>query len=426
MPRFSVITPLHAPGNRYIIEAYQSLCSQTFSDWEWLILENHGGEVPDRIRDDPRVRVSKLELDGIGALKQHLCSLVESPWVVEFDNDDILVPIALEKIAEAFERGADFIYSDFAEFKDPGWHATWDRYPYGTAYGWTTYPITYDGHDLVAMHAPPVNPHNIRLVEWAPNHVRAWTKAAYEEVGGHNPAMKVADDHDLIVRFYLAKKKFEHIPKCLYLYRVHDANTVELRNQAIREGTQQVYNRSIWPLADRWTEDRKLLKVDLCGGIGTPIGYLALDKRIPSGINGIECDLNKKWPVKDNSVGILRAHDAIEHLADHIHTMEEAHRILAPGGFFMIHVPSTNGQGAFCDPTHKSFWNKLSFRYYTDKRFATYIPECSARFQISRIIEWFPSEDHRINNIPYVEAHLFAIKDGFRPMGENLWEGRIL
>jgi SAM-dependent methyltransferase len=179
-----------------------------------------------------------------------------------------------------------------------------------------------------------------------------------------------------------------------------------------------IYNKNIWPLAEFWTRKNKLTKIDLCGGIGTPDGYLALDRRIPKGMNGLVCDLNKKWPVADGSVGLLRAHDAIEHLVDPIHTMNEAYRILAPGGFFMILVPSTNGQGAFCDPTHRSFWNKLSFRYYTDKRFAAYIPDCHARFQISRIIEWFPSEQHRIDNIPYVEAHLFALKGAYRSMGE--------
>jgi hypothetical protein len=116
-----------------------------------------------------------------------------------------------------------------------------------------------------------------------------------------------------------------------------------------------------------------------------------------------------------------RAHDAVEHLADPIHTMNEAYRVLAPGGFFMIEVPSTNGLGAFCDPTHRSYWNKLSFRYYTDRSFARYVSAFRGRFQVSRIIEWFPSDWHRAENVPYVEAHLFALKDGYRPMGDVLF-----
>jgi O-antigen biosynthesis protein len=421
MTTFSVITPLHRPGNSYVEATYRSLCSQTFGDWEWLILENHGGRVPAAIRADERVKVHAFELEGVGALKRKLCRLAKTPWIVELDADDLLTATALARIAEAFERGADFVYSDFAEFRDGTWQARWDDYPYGERFGWRSYPVTHDGHALIAMSAPAVTAHNLRLVEWCPNHVRAWTRDAYDKVGGHDSALLVADDHDLIVRFFLAGCRFEHVPECLYLYRVHDANTVGLRNAAIRQATEALYNRYIWPLADRFASVGGLRKVDLCGGIGAPDGYFALDRRIPEGVNGAACDLNERWPIEDGSVGLLRAHDAIEHLVDPIHTMNEAHRVLAPGGFFMIHVPSTNGQGAFCDPTHKSFWNRLSFRYYTNKNFASYIPDCTARFQVSRIIEWFPSEDHRRDNMPYVEAHLFALKDGCRPMGENFW-----
>jgi SAM-dependent methyltransferase len=421
MPLFSVITPLHAPGNRYIEETHRSLAAQTLEGWEWIILENHGGRVPDSVRADPRVKVQQLELEGVGALKRMLCDIAQRPWIVELDADDLLAPTALDRMAKEFGEGADFVYSDFAEFQDGSWNSRWASYPYGPLYGWTTYPVAYEGHELVAMHAPPVTPHNIRLVEWAPNHVRAWTKFAYERAGGHDPSRQVADDHDLVVRFFLAGCKFAHIPECLYFYRVHGENTVSSRNAAIREGTNDIYNKYFWKLAERWCSDEKLLRVDLCGGIDAPAGYFALDRTLAPGAHGQACDLERRWPLGDNSVGILRAHDAIEHLKDPIHTMNEAWRVLAPGGFFMISVPSTNGQGAFCDPTHKSFWNKLSFRYYTERQYARYLSDFRGRFQVSRVIEWFPSDWHRTENVPYVEAHLFAVKEGYRPMGELHW-----
>ncbi len=421
MPLFSVVTPLHAPGNRYIEETHRSLCAQSREGWEWILLENHGGQVPDSVRADPRVRVHRLELEGVGALKRALCELAERPWIVELDADDLLSPVALERLAEAFTSGAEFVYSDFAEFKDGTWERRWKDYPYGERYGWRNYPVVFEGHELLAMHAPALTAQNLRTIEWCPNHVRAWTKSAYEAVGGHDPARAVADDHDLVVRFFLAGRRFVHVPECLYFYRVHDENTVGRRNAAIREGTNDVYNKTIWSLADRWCKDEKLLRVDLCGGIDAPPGFFALDQHIAPGTQGRKCDLEDAWPLEDSSVGLLRAHDAIEHLVDPIHTMNEAWRVLSPGSFLMIHVPSTNGQGAFCDPTHKSFWNRLSFRYYTDKQFARYLPGLEARFQVSRIIEWFPSDWHRAENVPYVEAHLLAVKDGNRPMGEVLW-----
>jgi glycosyltransferase involved in cell wall biosynthesis len=75
-------------------------------------------------------------------------------------------------------------------------------------------------------------------------------------------------------------------------------------------------------------------------------------------------DLRETWPWPDSSVDFIRAHDVIEHLPDKIRTMNEAWRVLQPGGKIEIAVPTTDGPGAFQDPTHQSFWNRRSFLYF--------------------------------------------------------------
>ena len=69
---------------------------------------------------------------------------------------------------------------------------------------------------------------------------------------------------------------------------------------------------------------------------------------------------------KNNSVEELRAYHILEHISqkDVIHTMNEVYRILIPNGIFEINIPPTTGRGAFCDPTHVSFWNDKSWQYY--------------------------------------------------------------
>ena len=80
---------------------------------------------------------------------------------------------------------------------------------------------------------------------------------------------------------------------------------------------------------------------------------------------GVEvADLREGWPWPDDSVEFILAHDIIEHLPDKIHTMNEAWRVLANGGVIEIGVPTTDGFGAFQDPTHVSYWNQRSFLYY--------------------------------------------------------------
>jgi glycosyltransferase involved in cell wall biosynthesis len=415
----SVITPLHEAGNRFIDETYDSLIAQTNNKWEWIIVENNGGRVPPRINIDSRVKVVESTSKSIGMLKRLGFETAQGEILVELDADDTLHETALEKIEDAFatDKSCDFAFSDFAEFIDEPFSAT---LPFSARYGWSCYPVRFRGIPIFAMRSPEATEHNVRLVDWAPNHVRAWRKKSYWKIGGHDTTLEVGDDHDLIVRMVIAGMKLYRIGECLYFYRIHGENTVKSKNGAIRHTTTQVYNRTLWALAEKWTNDRKLIRLDLCGGIDAPVGYTPIDQYVPTG-KGIVCNLDGPWKVKDSSVGILRAHDAIEHLRDPVHMMNEAYRVLAPGGWLMISVPSTNGLGAFCDPTHKSFWNKLSFRYYTDPAFAKYITEFKGKFQVSRVIEWFPSEWHKENNVPYVEAHLISCKDGFRAMGEYLW-----
>ena len=305
----SIITPLSASGNRFIEETYNSLCKQTDTEWEWIVLENHGGMCP--IFGDPRVRVFQSDKEGIGALKKEACAYATGDIIVELDHDDLLTSDALELIKQAFDVGSDFVYSNFAEFIDGSWKPN----VYSSFYGWKSESFVYEGHELIAMQSPPPTPQNMRLVDWAPNHVRAWTKKAYDEVGGHDSAFPVIDDHDLVTRFYLAGKRFTRINKCLYLYRVHDQNNVKTQNARIRDLTWGVYNKSIWSMATKWARDNNLSLLDLCGGVDCPSGFTPVDKHLldPAKYNplklahriGIQCDLDKVWKIPESSVGVL-------------------------------------------------------------------------------------------------------------------------
>jgi SAM-dependent methyltransferase len=80
---------------------------------------------------------------------------------------------------------------------------------------------------------------------------------------------------------------------------------------------------------------------------------------------GVEiADLTKPWPWSDSSVDYVRASHVIEHLPDKIFTMNELWRVLKPGAKADIAVPTTEGPGAWQDPTHVSFWNRRSFLYF--------------------------------------------------------------
>lgn len=104
-------------------------------------------------------------------------------------------------------------------------------------------------------------------------------------------------------------------------------------------------------------------------------GYINVDLEMKEGVD-IAVDLNQlPWPWDDASVDELFAQDCLEHLsplgrangqANIIAVMAEIHRILKPDGKVEIIVPSTDGPGAFQDPTHVTYWNRNSFIYFLE------------------------------------------------------------
>jgi len=108
-----------------------------------------------------------------------------------------------------------------------------------------------------------------------------------------------------------------------------------------------------------------IIRVDICCGSAKPPGFIGVDIVECSGVDIVH-DLTESFPFEDNYADYLRAHDAIEHLPDKLKTMNEIYRVCKNGAIVDIKVPSTDGRGAWQDPTHVSFWNINSFLYYSD------------------------------------------------------------
>lgn len=389
--KISIITPSH--NTKYLKELEETILNQTFTDWEWIILLNNGAKY-DSI--DARIKpiVCPFNTDSVGMLKKYACKLAVGEIIVEVDHDDLLTSDCLQELYDAFQdKEIGFVYSDNAKLSD-------NFKPYDASYGWIYSKFNYQGKELIRMHSQPLTPGRFGYIWYAPDHVRAWRKSVYDSIGGHKESMSVLDDLDLMHRLYMVTK-FKHIPKVLYVYRITEENTWLQKNKTIQEGTLSIYNDNIFKLSCRFAGIYGLLKIDLCGGFGKPEGFTSIDK-----FNGdIIHDLENGIPLKDNSVGIVRAFDAIEHVKNSQYLMSEIHRVLAPGGILLSQTPSTDGRGAFQDPTHVSFWNQNSFWYYTRKQQAQYIRN-EKLFRECKLTTEFLNDFGRQNNIPYVIAHL--------------------
>ncbi|QEI42420.1 8-demethyl-8-(2-methoxy-alpha-L-rhamnosyl)-tetracenomycin-C 3'-O-methyltransferase [Dolichospermum sp. UHCC 0315A] len=153
----------------------------------------------------------------------------------------------------------------------------------------------------------------------------------------------------------------------------------------------------------------KLICIDLGCGTHKAEGFIGVDLVAADGVDVI-ANLNGHFPFPDNSVDFIKAHDIIGHLPDRIHTMNEIWRILKPDGIVDISVPSTDGRGAFQDPTHVSFWNINSFMYYCQE-FPPYLALCQSHYGFKGEFSIVSiDEKNSGNQVIQVHAVLKAIK----------------
>src|ERR1035441_8996117 len=68
-------------------------------------------------------------------------------------------------------------------------------------------------------------------------------------------------------------------------------------------------------------------------------GWLNVDLCEPA---DVIADLSQRWPWNDSSVAAIKSWDCFEHLPSKLFTMNEAHRVLKPGGLLDLFVPTTD------------------------------------------------------------------------------------
>lgn len=253
----SVITPLYRTPAPVLARTWASLRAQTHTDWEWVVLDDSpdGDDAAWRqvygfcADDRYRIRLLRGVHSGvIGAVKRAAFMAAEGSVLVELDHDDELTPDALTEISTAFHDPAvGFAYSDWAEINAAGESC---RYPAGWAFGygadrWDVAP------GLWVMSAPPVNDVTIRHIVSAPNHVRAWRADVYRALGGHDPALDVADDYDLVVRTFLATR-MTHIPRLLYRQHIGGHTAQRQRNERIQQLVTEISARHADAITARW------------------------------------------------------------------------------------------------------------------------------------------------------------------------------
>lgn len=115
MPNVSIITPSYN-SSLYIVETINSVCSQTFADWEMIIVDdcstdNSVSVIKSCIEKDPRIKLIQLkENSGAAVARNTAIETAQGRYIAFLDSDDLWLPDKLEKQL-AFMQANDYPFS---------------------------------------------------------------------------------------------------------------------------------------------------------------------------------------------------------------------------------------------------------------------------------------------------------------------------
>lgn len=242
-PQISVIMPVYN-GEAYVAEAIESILGQTFTDFEFLVIDNastDGSATIIKSFNDPRIKVisNPVNLGLIGSLNVGL-QAARGKYVARMDHDDIALP-------ERFQKEYDFLETH-PEVAIVG---TWSRI------------INSDGV-YIKTHRNPLRSNVIKYELLFGNTIThpsiMMRRKEILALGGYDPQWVHTEDYNLYSRA-VRKYQLANIGETLLNYRMHGTSlTGSPDSQAIIHGnTKKMIRENIsfyLPLSD---EDHRLI-----------------------------------------------------------------------------------------------------------------------------------------------------------------------
>ena len=111
MPKVSVLMAVYKTNEKYLREAIESILSQTYKDFEFLILDDCPSDSRESIvksYNDERIKYFKNKVNlGISKTRNKLIDLSSGEYLAVFDHDDISLPTRFEKEVEYLDNNPD-------------------------------------------------------------------------------------------------------------------------------------------------------------------------------------------------------------------------------------------------------------------------------------------------------------------------------
>lgn len=240
-PLLSVVIPCYNSPPGWFGELLDSLRVQTYSRFECLIVDDASTQVahlePARrmARDDARFRLIERERNtGVGGATRTGADACTGDYVLVADHDDLVEPDALFEIAAAIaaER-PDVVYTDEVLADESG-----------QVFGAALRPAF--NYDYLLSHPFIV-------------HLTAIRRELVVQAGSYDPLLPVSQDYDLLLRVAALTRRFHHVPKALYRWRIHGASTGHRHAALVMEYSREAIGRHLRLAgrneAEAWVED---------------------------------------------------------------------------------------------------------------------------------------------------------------------------
>ena len=220
MPKVSVLMPVYKTPEAYLRAAIESILAQTFTDYEFLILDDCPADAREQIVKsyaDKRVKYAKNSQNlGISASRNKLIDMAQGEYLAIFDHDDISLPERLEKEAAYLDAHPECGVVSCGKKNINGGKI--DIYPENNA------EITRQLFvSCCVIHSASM----VRKSVLEVNNIR------YEEE--YSPS----EDYAMYCRL-VGKTEFHNLPEVLFHYRNFAGNTSHLQKQKMDDKTVQI------------------------------------------------------------------------------------------------------------------------------------------------------------------------------------------
>lgn len=243
-PQFSIITTAYLSYHK-IQRAYKSLLAQTFTDWEWIIMDDspddtHFHFLRENISSiqNHKIRLYRRDQNSgsIGNVKNEAVSLARGKYVLELDHDDEITSDCLQNAYDVFCKDPQigFVYMDFYNIYENGENFKYSDF-ISFGYG-GYYSQKHRGKWIFVYITPNINNITASALISLPNHPRIWKRSVLLDCGNYSECLPICDDLEILLRtFANTQVKIAKIHKIGYIqYMNNDNNNFSLiRNREI-------------------------------------------------------------------------------------------------------------------------------------------------------------------------------------------------